>query len=215
MVPLGTIPARPIDEAPGIQAAPFSSWSMPCSGAATTCSPALWQCCARCFWTFAGHTWPRPPGSSSVLVNTKGSSARHALGSARIRPAGGSSNTFYPSIPLQWPGASASSPPTSPQMTKSRPPVTVARRITPPTAVPERRVPVSVPSAPPGSAACHADRPGGPLPGPGAAPQGRVHGRRGGCERGRPVAARGWGQPPAGHQVGRTAHRRHSARPVG
>ena len=38
------------------------------------------------------------------------------LGSARNRPAGGSSDTCYPSIPLQRPGASASSPP---RVTKS------------------------------------------------------------------------------------------------
>jgi hypothetical protein len=50
-------------------------------------------------------------GSSSFLVNTEWAFYPPGLGSARSGPAGGSSGTCYPSIPLQLPGASASSPP--------------------------------------------------------------------------------------------------------
>ena len=57
------------------------------------------------------QTWPRPCGSSSVWVNWEWAFYPPRLDSARIGPAGGSSTTCHPSIQLQLPGASASSPP--------------------------------------------------------------------------------------------------------
>jgi hypothetical protein len=54
------------------------------------------------------------------LVNREWAFYPPRLGSARIGAAGGSSDTCYPSIPLQLPGASASSPPASPKMTMSQ-----------------------------------------------------------------------------------------------
>jgi hypothetical protein len=59
-------------------------------------------------------------GSSSVLVNREWAFYPPRLGSARMGSAGGSSNTCYPSIPLQLPGASAISPPTSPKVTMTQ-----------------------------------------------------------------------------------------------
>ena len=63
---------------------------------------------------------PKHPGSSSVLVNREWAFCPPRLGSARMGPAGGSSNTCDPSIPLQLPGALASSPPASPKVTMTR-----------------------------------------------------------------------------------------------
>jgi uncharacterized protein YuzE len=67
--------------------------------------------------------------------------------------------------------------------------VTVDRRITPPTAVPERSVPVSVHSAPQCPDACHADRAGDSPDAPAFSHRGSVHealadwqsAHRGGC----------------------------------
>jgi hypothetical protein len=63
-------------------------------------------------------------GSSSVLVNREWAFYPPRLGSARSGPAGGSSDTCYPSIPLQLRGASASSPSASPQVTMTQDVVT-------------------------------------------------------------------------------------------
>src|SRR5262245_44397818 len=54
-------------------------------------------------------------------------------------------------------------------------PVTVDRRIAPPTAAPERSVPVSVHSAPRCPDACHAYQPGGSHRVPGSSHYGNVH----------------------------------------
>jgi hypothetical protein len=74
--------------------------------------------CARKPTLLAGLVCPRLPlqttsqfpGSSSVLVNTEWAFYPPGLGLARSGPAGGSPDTCYPSIPLQLPGTSASSP---------------------------------------------------------------------------------------------------------
>jgi hypothetical protein len=55
-------------------------------------------------------------GSSSFLVNTAWAFYPPCWGSARSGPAGSSSGPCDPSIPLQRPGASASSPPASPKL---------------------------------------------------------------------------------------------------
>jgi hypothetical protein len=70
-----------------------------------------------------------------------------------------------------------------------RPPVAVDRRIAPPTAAPERSVPVSVHSAPQCPGACHAYRPRGTHHVPEFSHHGRVPVRLGDCYSGNPVDA--------------------------
>jgi hypothetical protein len=68
-------------------------------------------------WTYVAlrmrpfSTAVKDVGSSSLLVNTEGAFYPPRMESARSGPAGGSSGTCYPAIPLQLPGASASSHP--------------------------------------------------------------------------------------------------------